>query len=311
MDKRISSGTILAQASDEGLKPYNPLEEAPEAYLKFADIVSDMWATEEVVQYQKRISKAENFCREFGPPAVVTGPDLDIASVGLRPRELADRDLDPGRTNALSRLHANGKLPIVMRCDYGDLIHQAKLMAVAVRCYQAVQIDWRRYQPSLKRYLKSADSVELFETIRSRTGIGSSNGNDCSITAWAHELDVSVNDCLDDEFAMRIYLTLFLKGSAEFSSLRSPDIFLDRKTLDYRIDNGCTSLGSVMWLQLQQAILAKSTVRQCAASDCQEIFEVLGRSDQKYHDHRCRSNHGSKKHIVEKKRRKDFGVKNS
>jgi hypothetical protein len=135
MDKRISSGTILAQASDEGLKPYNPLEEAPEAYLKFADIVSDMWATEEVVQYQKRISKAENFCREFGPPAVVTGPDLDIASVGLRPRELADRDLDPGRTNALSRLHANGKLPIVMRCDYGDLIHQAKLMAVAVRCY--------------------------------------------------------------------------------------------------------------------------------------------------------------------------------
>ena len=91
------------------------------------------------------------------------------------------------------------------------------------------------------------------------------------------------------------------------ASVNLPKVAIHDATGGYVQDHGSPNLESMLWLQLETTILKTVQIKRCVGKDCPNVFEVTGRSEQKYCSPECRSNNHSKKNYY--KKREDEKVK--
>ena len=273
--------------NDPTIEDYDPMQEAPAAYLEFAGLVDDLW-DEDIDGEDKdtvRKQKFLDFCKGYGPPTLTRGPDLELMLSGLTTEESQNRVIGEHRLHALIRWSTKRPLPNIYRCNYRDSIRQAIPMALALRCHQALYVDWDLYQPGLKRFLQSTEAVAFFnEHYRyTRMSIGTADMND---------VDVPEN--------LVKYLARVMSYSHSWDAFRVAHYEVD----DRPVAAGLTAilvrksiysnLLTMLWAQLSEAVLNRTQVKICARDGCGKVF-TASRSDQKYHSSQCSSIMSSRK----------------
>ena len=211
-------------------RAYNPMQEAPNAYLEFAQVRDDLWIGGDKPSFDEICQKLINFIGKYGVPLLP--PFEPFLSFTL------DRTVE-------------------------EILQEAARLAVALRCYQALDGRWDELQPAIKVFLESPSGLPFKHSdVESDTREG--------LTEW---LDRTIN-----------FHPYALRGI--------------HQTIHFHPDNGWqpgymySNLLNALWLQLSQMILRGSEIRRCEA--CNELFEP-NRADQIYHDARCRERANSRK----------------
>ncbi len=233
---------------------YDPITEAPKAYLAFAHLRDDLWAdSDKPLSITDHWHNLQGFMEKYGPPIVPL----------------------------------TFRLPEKYGIEYADgflleeVLEEAALLAGAVRCYQSLDESGERFRSALTRYFQEMKWLS-FE-VEVRRGL-------------QRTLDVSNEK--DLLMAARIWLTDCLNTHARALAGIHPHAYFDPKNL-WQQEWTYSELASLMWLQLYQAILRHSPIRQC--DGCQNPFEVLNRSDQVYCEVSCRNKANARRTYLRRK----------
>ncbi len=222
------------------LYPYDPLQEAPNAYLAFAQLRDDLWAPDQKPSFSNLCESLVEFATEYGPPYSITGN---------APNELAPRS------------------------GVEDILQEASLLAVAVRCSQALggERKWVELQPAIENFLLSAEGGPFLMSYQ-------------AIRPWGYQESVELSYDLKTEEGLTQWLQWQMNRypralSGVYHTVRYHPINKWQPAYAYN------SLLCAMWFQLSQMLLRHSKIRCCEG--CQDLFEPT-RSDQKYHNAYCR-----------------------
>lgn len=239
---------------------YDPIADSPEAYLAFARLRDDVFTSSHPA-YEARIANQWRALSKF-----------------------VDRY---GAPIMVSPLHRGGwGFPLEAAMD------EALVLAIAVCCYQYLaesdQVASERYPESERhreklkgymRWVQSAGSPRLPRV--GRAGY---------IQLEYSDFDTSEGFLKAQEW-LQLAMNLYLLGVHPELDYGPQGLWLPR----YRYD----TLVNAMWLQLYQAVLRDSILRQCEG--CEALFEAK-RSDQVYHDAYCRSAVNARRTYWRKKR---------
>lgn len=126
----------------------------------------------------------------------------------------------------------------------------ATLLAVAVRCYQALTQDWAQFEPVLSRFLMGPDWEEFLGSIDADgMGFEPPSGDFRDKLLVAELLQYLVNE------SPAGIMTVFPR--LEF-----------RSEIGWWVEcSGFENLTSIMWFQLYKAILGRSIIRICEGCD--------------------------------------------
>ena len=229
---------LIPEQGSLPLHEYEPIQEAPNAYLKFARLRDDLWLTADKPDFPGLCEHLAEFVTEYGLP---------VMAVGQIPGE---RILDPNMTVEV-------------------MLQEAARLAVAVRCYQALDGRWGEYQPRIAEFFQSPEGRPFLMT--------------------SHEKDRGQEESeLPFRFDTRGGMTGWLEVTVNLYRKSLWGLFI---AVRFHSRNGWqptyayNSLLTAMWFQLSQALLRDSGIRRC--EECQDLFEPV-RSDQRYHNASCR-----------------------
>ena len=248
---------------DATLQEYDPITQGTDAYLAFARLREEIWSPE---PNGPRLESMVRFAEEYGPPMYEETWDWHQWHEGNR--ELVVADQIPVDYWAMRR----GERLRIYAFDVDLALHEATLLAIAIRCYQSVSQDWPRFQPDLKAFLNGPEGKELMDDMddtyedRKPWAPPSRNFDDRSVIwEFLHNLMNKYPESLQG-----VYPTLTHDSGLDWWV----------PSFDYK------NLLSVMWMQLLQAILDHSVIQNCEG--CGVLFQAT-RRNQSYHDSYCRA----------------------
>ena len=294
--------SIKMYLDNNNMEECSPLEDSQDAYLKFASIVDDIWESNDDDMEDKRKVKMLEFCERYGPPNVITEPDLDIGFAALTHEESSNRRVNEVRLNTLIRFYDSGNLPLVVRFNYPNAIVEASMFALALRCHQMLQggeQSWEELQPGLKQYLKSPEAVTMFASHSLFTGE--------DIHPWkmsasdGHKLTKNPEEWLDQPEFWQKYLPYLINLGPFSYSQGTPYVIFDSDIQGYKESVQYDTLMNMMWHQLRQAIIGGTSIKRCVADDCSILFDIARpldrkiRRDRQFCSDRCKSRMSSRK----------------
>jgi hypothetical protein len=233
------------------LKTYDPITEAPTAYLAFARLRSDLWLFEEPGWGDNVVLEADGlpshdtlnqwqqllaFMEQYGPP------------------------LDWHRGFTVE-----------------EALEDSRLMAIAARCYQASEPDGSRHRPTLQKYFIQLQEGGAQLRSYSPQGYRGYRGTDLlQVADFTREAGLikSARAWLEDiiNYSPHALMGFHVQQTYNENQGWQPQYWYE-------------TLANLMWFQLHQAILKSAPLRQCLG--CEELFEAE-RSNQVYHDVYCR-----------------------
>ena len=241
---------------------YDPMVDARDAYLVCASIRDDLWVEPNDHAERDVRKRILDFFNRYGP--LLYGPQLFRGEMG--PLEVGPDGVP------LSDI----AVPL------WEVIKHTTLFAVALRCYQALEVNWDKYHAG-------------FEAAMDRTEVQDLHLTPNPSRLWgAPPLDGSLD--FSQPESLRVLLWALVNHWGELNGV-SPG-------LNYTVLHGWQhafhydSLVSAMWLQLHQAILGRVPVRECEG--CGVMFEA-SRTNQVYHDDLCRGRAAARRSYHAKK----------
>ena len=218
---------------------YDPLQEAPNAYLAFAQLRDDLWAPDQKPSFSELCERLVDFTTEYGPPYSITG-------------------------------HAPGER--ALHSGVEDILQEATLLAVAVRCSQALGEEGYELQPAIESFLLSPEGMPFLMFYH-------------DIPLAGVQESVEIHHDLKTVEGLTQWLQWQMNRYPRALSGVCP-------TVRHHPINGWqpayayNSLLCAMWFQLSKMLLRRATIRRCEG--CPVLFEPKKRSDQVYHDASCR-----------------------
>ena len=255
------------------LRPYDPITEGPRAYLDFPNLRSDLWQTDR--------------------------PGWDDAVV-LEAGGTPISDRVPQQWQQLLGFVEKYGLPLYWAdgLTLEAAMKEARLLAIALRCFQAIDPDGADYRPALRGYFLRLQEDGLgLAGLRSYAPVG--------FPGYAGRNLLQLADFSHDEGlikAARAWLQDTINHSPNALMGIHPQQLYHRARQEWQSKYTFESLANVMWYQLHRAIVDHAQIRHCLG--CETPFSIE-RANQTYCEPACRSSANSRRTYWRKKGEND------